>query len=657
MAVVLVSVSGGSVVVFLGSLPWVYHEVYLWADCARHADLGAAVGLLRRRTWRLAIIASFGALGTNLVRVTSGWAMSLMLIGLGLWFLTTQRHEQTKTKSVGWTLLAGGTIAIAVGAMINWAKFRHPYMFPLRDQLWTAQNADRRLALAFNGGTLAGPQFFLTSLLNYFRPDGIRLVSYLPFITFPAQPARAYGGAFLDQMYRTGSVPCCSRRSCSCSASGDTSPRSDAALGAGLKALRIPLLGALAATVGVMAYGYIAYRYTADFLPALVLGSAIGVVLLTARLEGRSEHVRRTFLVCGSVLCVFGIVANVAVGLVAARTTWSGGRLVDFLSLQQRISTLTGNPLANHVVIGNSLPDDAPTDTLFIRDDCAALYLATGDQYQPWILVQAQDLGVDVAVDPRGGEPTTLSLFVVAGVHDRSISLDYDGRNRVRLVIDEGFPRAPDAVVRRPFSRVVHGLASCRHGPRSVRGRVGPVRRRGRAGERVAQRRAQRRCHTVLLARDEGRCKPERGSPSSDLRPAARPLQSPGRQCRLSHRLVPSVASIARRSSAPPLGWCRSSPCCGTSGSTRCGAAPRRGPTRTSSTCRRGRCSTGTSTYRPEASASRRSWWAGVITSTSHPFPRCCGCRCCCSPTDSTAASRRRRCCSARSCWRSRSCA
>ena len=44
----------------------------------------------------------------------------------------------------------------------------------------------------------------------------------------------------------------------------------------------------------------------------------------------------------------------------------------------------------------------------------------------------------DVAVDPRGGEPTTLSLFVVAGVHDRSISLDYDGRNHVRLVINEG---------------------------------------------------------------------------------------------------------------------------------------------------------------------------------------------------------------------------
>ena len=137
LGVVLVSVSGGSVVVFLGSLPWVYHEVYLWADALAMLTLAAAVGLMRRRTWRLAIIASLGALATNLVRVTSGWAMSLMLIGLGLWFLTTQRREQTNTKSVGWTLLAGGIMAIAVGAMINWAKFRHPYMFPLRDQLWT----------------------------------------------------------------------------------------------------------------------------------------------------------------------------------------------------------------------------------------------------------------------------------------------------------------------------------------------------------------------------------------------------------------------------------------------------------------------------------------------------------------------------------------
>ena len=218
----------------------------------------------------------------------------------------------------------------------------------------------------------------------------------------------------------------------------------------------------------------------------------------------------------------------------------------------ERISTLTGNPLANHVVIGSSLPDDAPTDTLFVRDDCAALYLATGDQYQPWILVQAQDLGVDVAVDPHGGEPTTLSLFMVAGVHDRSISLDYDGRDRVRLFIYEG-SLAFQAVVRRPISRVVSDrLGATRPEIGSWSSRTCSTTRP--CGERVARRRAQRRGHTVLLARVEGRGRPSGDRPVPDLRPAARPLQSPGRQCRLSRRPLPSVASIAPRASAPPSG-------------------------------------------------------------------------------------------------------
>ena len=37
---------------------------------------------------------------------------------------------------------------------------------------------------------ITGPQFFPTSLVNYFRPDGIRFVDYFPWVTLPAEPAR-----------------------------------------------------------------------------------------------------------------------------------------------------------------------------------------------------------------------------------------------------------------------------------------------------------------------------------------------------------------------------------------------------------------------------------------------------------------------------------
>ena len=108
-----------------------------------------------------------------------------------------------------WALcvLAAGLIPLAIGVAINWAKFRHPFLFPLESQVWTDLNVHRRRALEANGGGLTGPQFFASSFVNYFRPDGIRMVPVFPFVTLPAEPAGSVGGAFLDQTYRTGSVP------------------------------------------------------------------------------------------------------------------------------------------------------------------------------------------------------------------------------------------------------------------------------------------------------------------------------------------------------------------------------------------------------------------------------------------------------------------
>ena len=49
----------------------------------------------------------------------------------------------------------------------------------------------RREALEVNGGSITGPQFFQTALVNYFRLDGIRFVDYFPWITLPAEPVPA----------------------------------------------------------------------------------------------------------------------------------------------------------------------------------------------------------------------------------------------------------------------------------------------------------------------------------------------------------------------------------------------------------------------------------------------------------------------------------
>ena len=120
--------------------------------------------------------------------------------------LAPDRSTASDLAPAGWGVVSVGGVSLGVGIAYNMVKFAHPFLFPLQDQVWTQLNSHRREALEVNGGTITGPQFFETSLVNYFRLDGIRFVDYFPWITLPAEPARAYGGAFIDQTYRTGSV-------------------------------------------------------------------------------------------------------------------------------------------------------------------------------------------------------------------------------------------------------------------------------------------------------------------------------------------------------------------------------------------------------------------------------------------------------------------
>ena len=246
-----------------------------------------------------------------------------------------------------------------------------------------------------NGGTITGPQFFASSLVNYFRPDGIRFTSYFPFVSLPAEPARSYGGAIVDQSYRTGSVPAFAPLLVRSWRRAASSARSGCAAVEKVRGLIIPVVGALAAGGGVMLYGYIAHRYTADFLPGLIICGAVAVVTLVRRLERCRPSVRRR-----------------------PSSPWlsprSSGRsptappewprrarrgVASGSSSTSRSDTVAGDVFGSAdrlVVQSSTLPADAPADQLQIVGDCQALYLATGDQYEPWVTVEARDLVVSV---------------------------------------------------------------------------------------------------------------------------------------------------------------------------------------------------------------------------------------------------------------------
>jgi peptidoglycan/LPS O-acetylase OafA/YrhL len=427
-------IAGGSVLVFIAALPWVYHEAYMWSTAMAIGAIYAVIGILERPTAGRVLFAGAVTLGCVLSRTTAGWACGLTLIAAAGVLLFQARYRANRE----WALcvFAAGLIPLAIGVAINWAKFRHPFLFPLESQIWTDLNVHRRRALEANGGGLTGPQFFTSSLVNYFRPDGIRVVPVFPFVTLPAEPARSVGGAFLDQTYRTGSVPAFMPLLFGLGVWGLILTFRRRASD-GLARLRVPVLGALAVAGGVMFYGYIAHRYTAEFLPALVVLSAIGMADATRRFPGWTHRTRRAAATALIALAVFGVVANTAVGGATARVAEGGQSLRNLMSVRMQISEWSGRPLAGFVDRANAVDDDAPADQLRIVGDCDAVYLATGDQYEPWRPVDVRGVSLDVTATGRGG-PGRIPLIRFDGAVEQSLVLDHDGRGNFRLAVDGG---------------------------------------------------------------------------------------------------------------------------------------------------------------------------------------------------------------------------
>lgn len=397
LAILLASTAAGSVVLFLASMPFVYHEAYSWAIAT---SLGAAfcmMGFIQAPRRAQLVGAALFTLGAVLCRTTAGWACAGALLIIAAWS-ATRRAEGIPPRWAGGLVLAA-VAPLSIGIAFNWAKFRHPYMFPLEDQVWTSVNEQRRLALEANGGDLVSPKIVPSTVAAYFRPDGIRFTSVFPWITLPARPAESYGGSFLDQSYRTGSVVAFMPLLFLLSVWGCVT----AYRPGGRPALRIPLLGMLAIPGAILFYGYIAYRYTSEVVPPLALAGVIGLVDLTRRLEGRSIRTRRTWLGAIGVLAAFGFVANLAVSVGTARINNPGAPLRELVRAQRAISDRTpGRPFDDLLSAGPTLPADGPADRVHVVGDCVGVYVGTGDPLWPWQPLEVREMGWDLDLSGLG---------------------------------------------------------------------------------------------------------------------------------------------------------------------------------------------------------------------------------------------------------------
>ena len=286
--VLMATIMGGTIWMLLASTPFTFNEDLAWSICLTIGSIFALLGVIERPSWGRVIASGVLILCANLDRSTTGWACVVGAGFIAVWFLLGLGGRDNRR----WFLpvLAAGLIPLAIGCAVNYAKFGVLFGVSNFDQVWTHVNAYRRRFLAANHNAEEGTIFVPTNIVTYFRPDGLGLSRVFPFVTLPASPPTALNGVLFDRLYRTASLPASTPLLFLLSIWGLVTAFRPRAIG-NVARTRLLLLAAGSAGAALLLWGYIAPRYLGDFVPFLVLASAVAFADIFRRLEYREEAV------------------------------------------------------------------------------------------------------------------------------------------------------------------------------------------------------------------------------------------------------------------------------------------------------------------------------------------------------------------------------
>ena len=358
--------AGTSVLLFLASRAFVYHEAILWGLALAVAAYDQIVALSQRFSWWRLAAASALASGAFLSRASVGLgaAIALGVACIGFALACLRRRQLVQIVALGTAALA----PVVLYAGLNYAKFESAFRLPLDKQVFTGIDANRQAALEANGGSLFGFGFVPTTLRHYSRPDALSFPRTFPWVSFPER-AHVVGDAVFDTIDFASSAPATMPALVFLSVIGVVSVarRRDAALA-------IPALGAAAGSATVLTIGFIAHRYLGDVVPLLLILGAAG---LAATVRVSSARTRR--LIAGTVAVLGALSLWVNTGLALQYQRAYGPNIPPDLraSLVRWQHDLPGGPLR----LGGSgaeLPTAAGRAELYSVGDCDGLYWSDG---------------------------------------------------------------------------------------------------------------------------------------------------------------------------------------------------------------------------------------------------------------------------------------
>jgi hypothetical protein len=414
-------VGTGSVLFFLGSEAWVYHEAALWGAVLAIGGFDFLLRYVARLRPIDLVLASLLTAAAILSRppVAMGPAIAMGIIAVAIVFRRTRpwvgMRDDVDLRRVVPYLLVAAAVPMLAFAVVNYIKFGSPFSLPNSRQLFSLKNPHRKLVLEANGGSLFGFKFVPTSLLQYLRPDALSFESLIPGISFPAR-ALNIGGLHFDTIEPTSSIPS-SMPALTLLAIGGIigTIRPPKVVGTTLAALRAPLVGALLGASVTLTLSYIAQRYLTDFVPFIVVGAAAGLWMLVRWLSTRARLVAPVIVGFAALVLVAGVI-NTSLAI-------DYHYLNDFVGESNDLQSFVETQYAvHHDFPGGTAPkvhrgDELPYPVLgrgqvFVQGDCDGVYWSSGYRWMNVGRSRATGLYRLRAQFDRVDEPTWEPLVV-----------------------------------------------------------------------------------------------------------------------------------------------------------------------------------------------------------------------------------------------------
>ena len=433
---------GGSVLLFLASRAWVYHEAILWGiafSLAAYDQIIAYILEPRGRHLALAsLFATLAVLSRGSVGAGPVAALALLFVGavLSLFVASGAGRARTTARQVV-TLAAAVLLPIALYGYVNVAKFETLYSVPVDKQLETAVSAERQAVLRANDGALFGPQFMPSTLLQYSRPDAIGFQSLVPWIAFPSHRATVIGDVTFDNLDRASSIPTSMPALTLLAAVGLAAVFGPKTGPVRARAFRIPIIGAATGTILLFTIAYIAQRYMGDVFPLLALGAVVALPAIVRTSAHWSRRTRRAGTAIGLGLVVFSVSVNSALALSYQRAFSGRDDLIaPFVRFQREIDGRWFGGDAGGItrdMTRGSLGQPGREGRIRVLGDCDGTYWSDAQRW--WPVERTNRTGyfhLRVRFAARAG---TIEPLATSGpAHTRSVlAVEYRGADRVRF--------------------------------------------------------------------------------------------------------------------------------------------------------------------------------------------------------------------------------